>query len=243
MAGLTDLNLDLFQRSYLPSSVSREVLEANQRTIEQQLASLRLVRLDGGQLVPTVLGVLVAGNDPLMFVPGAYIQFLRLDGSALTDAVKDAASLSGPLSELLRLTEEKLEAHLESAREFTSGPIEIVRPDYPIVALQQLTRNAVLHRTYEGTAAPVRIQWFSDRIEILSPGGPYGHVNKENFGRPGVTDYRNPHLAEAMRNLGYVQKFGVGIALARKELEKNGNPPLEFEVLDTHVLAIVRRRA
>jgi ATP-dependent DNA helicase RecG len=44
-----------------------------------------------------------------------------------------------------------------------------------------------------------------------------------------------------MRNLGYVQKFGVGIALARRELEKNGNPPLEFQVEDTQVLAIVRR--
>src|SRR5258708_192775 len=31
----------------------------------------------------------------------------------------------------------------------------------------------MLHRTYEGTNTPARIQWFSDRIEILSPGGPY----------------------------------------------------------------------
>jgi ATP-dependent DNA helicase RecG len=111
-----------------------------------------------------------------------------------------------------------------------------------VVAIQQLTRNAILHRTYEGTNAPVRINWFSDRIEILSPGGPYGQVTRANFGRPDVTDYRNPHLAEAMRNLGYVQKFGVGIALARKELEKNGNPPVEFKIEDTYVLAILRRR-
>ncbi len=48
----------------------------------------------------------------------------------------------------------------------------------------------------------------------------------ENFGRPGVTDYRNPLLAEAMKVLGYVQRFGMGIPLARKELQKNGNPPL-----------------
>jgi ATP-dependent DNA helicase RecG len=239
-ANLADLDLDLFQRSYLPSSVSPEVLEANQRSVEQQLASLRLVRIEAGQVAPTVLGLLVTGQDPPMFVPGAYIQFLRLDGTSLTDAIKDATSITGPLVELLPQIEEKLAAHLETALELTSGPIEVARPDYPIVALQQLTRNAVLHRTYEGTAAPVRIQWFSDRIEILSPGGPYGQVNKENFGRPGVTDYRNPHLAEAMRNLGYVQKFGVGIALARRELEKNGNPPLEFQVQDTHVLAIMR---
>ena len=59
--------------------------------------------------------------------------------------------------------------------------------------------------------------WFWDRIEIQNPGGPYGQVTRANFGMPGITDYRNPHIAEAMKNLGYVQRFGVGISLARKE--------------------------
>jgi len=114
-----DLDLDEFRRSYLPSSVSPEVLQANQRAIEDQLASLRLVRFERGHVLPTVLGLLVVGLDPLSFVPGAYVQFLRFDGTSLTDAVKDAANISGPLSELIRLTEEKLEAHIETAREFT----------------------------------------------------------------------------------------------------------------------------
>ncbi len=100
-----------------------------------------------------------------------------------------------------------------------------------------------MHRTYEGTNAPVRITWFSDRIEMQNPGGPFGQVTRQSFGQPGITDYRNPHLAEAMKNLGYVQRFGVGIQLARQELAKNGNPPLEFVVEDAHVLAIVRRRS
>ena len=104
-------------------------------------------------------------------------------------------------------------------------------------------RNAVLHRTYEGTSAPVRITWFNDRIEVLNPGGPYGQVTRANFGQPGVTDYRNPYLAEAMKNLGYVQRFGLGIPLARRALADNGNPPLEYQVEDTYVLAVLRRRA
>ena len=61
----------------------------------------------------------------------------------------------------------------------------------------------MLHRNYESTASPVRLTWYDDRVELFSPGGPYGAVTVENFGRPGVTDYRNPVLAEAMRNLGY----------------------------------------
>ena len=68
-------------------------------------------------------------------------------------------------------------------------------------------------------------------------------MTRQNFGQPGITDYRNPHLAEALKTLGYVQRFGIGIPLARKELQKNGNPPLEFDVQDAHVLAIVKRRS
>ena len=85
--------------------------------------------------------------------------------------------------------------------------------------------------------------WFDVRIEINSPGGPYGNVTIANFGQPGVTDYRNRHLAEAMSNLGFVQRFGIGIALARGEMRKNGNPPIEFEVNNSFVLAILRAKA
>lgn len=242
-ATVEDLDLDLFARTYLPASVAPDVLEGNQRTIDQQLASLRLVAIQGRQPVPTVIGILVLGKDPPQFVPGAYAQFLRVDGTGLSDPIRDAVTISGPLPEFLRELEEKLEAHIETARDLTSGPVEILRPDYPVVALQQLVRNAVLHRNYESSNAPIRINWFSDRIEILSPGGPYGQVNRSNFGVPGITDYRNSYLAEAMRNLGYVQKFGVGIQLAKSELQKNGNPPLEYQIEDTYILAILRRRA
>ena len=45
-----------------------------------------------------------------------------------------------------------------------------------------------------------------------------------------------------MKVLGYVQRFGVGIELARRDLEHNGNPEPSFAAEDTHVLATVRRR-
>ena len=238
-ASLSDLDMEFFQRDYLPSALSPETLEANNRTVEQQLASLRFATPDS---IPTTLGILSVGIDSRRFIPGAYIQFLRMDGTELTDPARDQDEVDGPLPDMLRAIDEKLSAHISTASDFVSQPLEIRYPDYPIVALQQLVRNAVLHRDYQTTHAPVRITWFNDRIEIQNPGGPFGQVTKKNFGQPGITDYRNPHLAEVMKNLGYVQRFGVGIQLARKELAKNGNPQLEFDVQDTYVLAIVRRR-
>lgn len=155
------------------------------------------------------------------------MQFLRIDGEQLGDPIRDQKELSGPLRELLSQLDEILRVNISIATDIAMDSREIRQPDYPLVALQQLARNAVMHRSYEGTNAPVRVYWFSDRIEIHNPGGLYGQVNEHNFGH-GATDYRNPLLAEAMKVLGFVQKFGYGLPLAHRELEKNGNPPPEF---------------
>ena len=59
---------------------------------------------------------------------------------------------------------------------------------YPLEALRQITRNAVMLRTYEATNAPIHVYWFGDRIEVMSPGGAFGVVTIERFGEPGLVD-------------------------------------------------------
>lgn len=235
-----DLDLTLFKEEYLRTAVDPEILAQNDRSIEEQLASLRFIN-DMENRKPTVVGILALGTDPVQHLPGAYIQFLRIDGEELTDPIKDRKQISGSISRVLRLLDDIFEAHISVSSDITTGSTEISRPEYPIVALREIARNAVMHRNYEGTNAPVRITWFNDRIEIQSPGGPYGQVSVETFGAQGVTDYRNPHLAEVLKSLGYVQKFGVGISLARKEMEKNGNPDPEFVAELFHCLVVLRK--
>ena len=239
-ASIDDLNLDVFQREYLTSALAPEVLDENQRSLTQKLTSLRFTTPEPNSR-PTSLGILVAGKEPRQFIPGFYIQFVRFDGTELTDPIRDQKDISGSLIDLLRYVDEVLQANISTASDITAQPIEIKQPDYPIVALQQLVRNAVMHRSYEETNAPVRVYWFNDRIEIHSPGGLFGQVNRQNFGH-GVTDYRNPHLAEAMKTLGYVQRFGIGIPTAQKELKKNRNPPAEFIVEDSNLAVVIRRQ-
>lgn len=238
---LDDIDKDVFNQQYLPATVPFDILEQNHRALEQQLAAMRLIST-ATPPEATVLGVLVVGKDPRHFIPGAYVQFVRFDGEDLTDPIKAQREIDGPITDVLRMLDETFEVHITTAADITSRSVEIRHPDYPIVALQQLARNAVLHRTYEGTNAPVLIYWFANRVEIHSPGGPYGRVTKQNFGTPSMTDYRNPHLAEAMKNLGYIQRFGIGIQLAKREMAKNGNPPLEFFVEDTNVMVVLRRQ-
>ena len=133
----------------------------------------------------------------------------------------------------------KLDAHNRTEVDITSGPREIRRHLHAPDALRQIAYNAVMHRTYEATNAPVRVTWFDDRVEIISPGGAYGAVTAENFGQPGAADYRNPSLADSMRVLGLVQRFGVGIDTARAALRRNAQPDLVFDVQPTLVRCVI----
>ena len=237
-----ELSRTAFEGEYLPNAFAPDIIEANDRTYEQRLAACRMIAT-ADDPIPTVLGVLTIGNSPRTWLPCAYIQFLRIRGVEWSDPIADEDNIEGTLSTMLRRLDEKLKAHLSTSVDLTSGATEQRASPYPLAALQQLARNAIMHRTYESTNAPIRVYWFDDRIEIHSPGGPFGIVTVENFGKPGVADYRNPHIAEAMKVLGYVQRFGVGIATAQRELAKSGNPQAEFVVEPNNVLVTVRRGA
>ena len=239
---LSDLNVRQFQEEYLPHAFNQGLLAENRRSIKEQLAVLKMIT-SADECRATVLGGLVLGTNPRDLFPGAYIHFHRIAGKGLSDPVVDTQEIDGTVSDILRRIEEKLRSHMTVAVDITSEDRERRISDYPMQALQQIVRNAVMHRSYESTNAPTRIYWFQDRIEIHSPGGPFGQVTPENFGTPGLTDYRNPNLAEALKVFGYVQRFGVGLDTVQRLLRDSGHPPPEFIVNQNHVAVVIRRRA
>lgn len=232
---LDDLDLDFLRIHYLPSAIAPDVLLQNRRPLDRQLHSLRL--LDGGR--PTWGALLAFGRDPQRWVPGAWVQFLRIDGASITDPIRDQKALTGRLDDVLRRLDELFTLNVSVRTEVAGRPREVQQPDYPVAALQQLGWNAVMHRSYEGTHAPTRVYWYADRIEMTSPGGLYGRVTSENFGT-GVTDYRNSLVAEIMHHLGFGQRFGLGVPLASEALRDNGNPPATFDFEPTQVSVTLR---
>ena len=183
-AGLRDLLVGRFMDEYLPAAVGAKTLKANDRTAEEWLVAAKMI-VAADDPTPTVAGMLVLGRQPQRYLPGAYVQFLRVGGREWGGDVIDEARCDGSVADLVRRLDDKLISHNRTAVEFLSGPTETRRSTYPLNALQQLVRNAVMHRAYEGTNAPVQVYWFDDRIEINSPGGPYGALTPENFGSPG----------------------------------------------------------
>lgn len=233
---LTRLDLETFRQTYRPQAVAAEVIEENHRGVKEQLAALRFFSLKRN--CPTNAGMLVFAYDPLDLFPGAKVQFVQFGGTGLDNEVLAEKSFTGNLLTVLAELDSLLKGRFTQKPVTVSDLRERVVFDFPPEAVRELLMNAVLHRDYQSTS-PVRFYEFSDRIEIQNPGGLYGEASRENF--PHVNAYRNPIIAEAMHVLGYVNRFGRGIARAKRSLQENGSPEPRFEFETNHFLVSISK--
>lgn len=218
---LGDISIDLFKLRYLPSAIDADTLAENNRELKAQLASLKFYDLK--EDCPTYAGILMFGSNPRFFIPGAYVQYVRFKGDDEASDFDFEYRFDGDLTTQLRQMEEFIKANI----------VKMVLPElggnyissYPLRAIKELLFNAVIHKDYQSNA-PVKFYEFSDRIEISNAGGLYGKARPENF--PNENDYRNPALAEAVKNLGFINAFNVGVKAALAALKKNGSPEPEF---------------
>ncbi len=223
---LDDLSVEHFKINYLTSAVDKETLAENGRTIEEQLASLRF--FDQREKCPTNAGILIFGLNPEFYLPGAYLQFIKFSGEEMTTDVEFEKKFSGALITELKLIDEFVKSNVIKERPVKKDSFqETTIQNYPYWALRELIMNAIMHRNYESNA-PIYIYEFSNRIEIINPGGLFGEVTPQNF--PNASDYRNVVLAEAMKVLGYVNRFNYGVKRAKEELIQNGNGEPDFDL-------------
>ena len=233
-ASLSDLDLAAFSRIYLPKAIADDVLESERRDIKSQLSSLRLY--DKQADCPTNAAVLLFGKNTKYFFPGAYIQHVLFDGLDNAADILNQNEFSGSLVSMLP----RLEAFVEtSVIQKRPSPVSMLQEkilvNYPQWAIRELLMNAVMHRDYRSNT-PTKFYQYKNRLEIVNPGGLYGNARPENF--PDVNDYRNPVIAEALRVMGYVNKFNRGIARVQKELVENGNGKAAFTVDKVTVFSV-----
>lgn len=225
-SSISDLSMDYFKSSYLSLAIEKETLIDNGRTIEEQLSSLRFY--DIKENCPTNAGIILFGINPEYFLPGDYIQYVKFGGDDFVSDVEYEKKFSGALITELNSIDDFIKNNILKERPVKTNSFqEQTIRNYPYWALRELIMNAIMHRSYESNA-PIYIYEFKNRIEIINPGGLFGDVTKENF--PNASDYRNIVLAEAMKILGYVNRFNYGIKRAKEEFIKNGNPEPEFDI-------------
>ena len=222
---LKDLDITLFKKEYLFKAVAEDILQEDKRTIEEQMASLGLYDLR--YQCPTNAAIVLFGNNPERFLHGAYIQYVRFKGLDRAGDIINEHKFSGNLCKVLPRIDVFVETSIAQKRPI---PISVLREKtvskYPYWATRELLMNAIMHRDYESNA-PVAFYEYDDHIEIQNAGGLYGKVSANNF--PNVSDYRNPFIAEAMKVLGYVNRFSRGVYRVQKELEENGNGKASFD--------------
>jgi len=225
-ATMNDIDVNYIKQDYLPQVIDTEVLACDKRDIKEQLASIHLY--DMTHDCPTNAAIILFGNNPRHFLPGFYIQYVRFAGKAIGGQVLNEKRFQGPLYRLLP----ELELFVSNAI-ITQRPVAIslfrekAVINYPNNALRELLMNACMHRDYQSNM-PVRLYQFDDHIEIMNAGGLYGEARPENF--PTVNDYRNPIIAEAMKEMKYVNMFNQGIQRVKTMLQDNGNPEPKFTV-------------
>lgn len=222
---IDDLDVSLIRKEFLPKAVAEDVLAEDKRDITDQLASLGLYDLRYN--CPTNGAIVLFGKNPERHVHGAYIQYVRFKGNDRVGDILNEHKFSGNLCRVLPKIDAFVETSISQKR---SIPVSVLREEtvskYPYWATRELLMNAIMHRDYEGNA-PIQFYEYDDRIEIQNPGGLYGKVSPDNF--PNVSDYRNPFIAEAMKVLGYVNRFSRGVYRVQKELEENGNGQASFD--------------
>lgn len=228
-ATLEDISQEYFTLSYLSLAIDEDTLRANGRTIKQKLAALRFFDIKND--CPTNAGIIMFGLNPLFFLPGAYIQYIKFKGNLVTEGVEFEKQFSGALISELKSIDDFIKNNIikERAVKTDSFKEDFVK-NYSYWALRELTMNAIMHRNYDSNS-PIYIYEFPSRIEIINPGGLFGDVTPSNF--PYASDYRNVALAESMKLLGYVNRFNYGVQNAISELEKNGNgrPVFDLELI------------
>lgn len=225
-ATIEDISEEYFSLSYLPLAIDEETLRANGRSIKFKMAALRFWDIKND--CPTNAGILMFGLNPLFFLPGAYIQYIKFQGELVTEGVEFEKQFSGALISELKNIDDFIKNNIIKERAVRQESFqETTVKNYSYWALRELVMNAIMHRSYESNS-PIYIYEFASRIEIVNPGGLYGDVTPKNF--PNASDYRNVVIAESMKRLGYVNRFNYGVQNATNELEKNGNGTPVFDL-------------
>lgn len=233
-ASLDDLELDYIKNTYLPSVVDADILSQDKRDLKDKMASIHLY--DRMNDCPTYAAIILFGKNPRYYMPGDYVQYVRFEGKEKGGEILNEKRFQGPLHSMLPALESFVSDAVITQRPVVASLFrEKTVINYPKNALRELLMNACMHRDYQANM-PIRLYQFDDHIEIMNAGGLYGEARPENF--PMVNDYRNPIVAEAMKEMKYVNMFNQGVKRVQDMLRENGNREAKFDVSKLTVFCV-----
>ena len=230
-ASLKVLNQDVLQRYVLEKRIDRPGF--GKLSEPEQYELLNITR-NGTPTLAAILNFAIYPQGYLpqlgitaIVVPGTEIGSLAEDSARFLDNKRIEGTIAEMVEEALAFCKRNMKTRTVIAPD--TG-LRTDRTEYPINALREIILNALIHRDYslytEGT--PVQLDFFSDRVEVHSPGCLYGRATIEQLGhsRP---DLRNPALAVMAETLTDSENRYSGIPTIRCEMEAYGLPAPVFE--------------
>lgn len=196
--------------------------------LQQLLFEIGAVSAEGK---PTVAGTLLFGRRPQVFLPQSGIVFVKFagpepraeDGSA---GYGRREEIQGPLA---RMVERAWNVVWEEMRvgATVNGLAREENLAYPRFAVREALVNAICHRDYRLSGRRVEIRMFSDRLEVISPGGLPGYITIDNIVEEHFS--RNPRIVNGLYQWGYIEELGLGIDRMIEEMVGAGQPPPKFQ--------------
>ena len=200
--------------------------------IEQQYELTGITRNGGITLMALVLfGLYPQAYLPQLSViatnvPGREMGALDADGNRFSDSKR----IEGTLPDMLEGALAFVRTNMRTATKIDPATGErLDLPQYPIVAVREAILNALVHRDYSfhTEGMPIQLTMYTDRMEIVNPGGLYGRLTVDQLGQA-QPDTRNPSLITAMETLGKTENRYSGIPTIRYAMKKQGLPEPVF---------------
>ncbi len=213
-------------------------------TVEEMLVEIGALT-PGGQ--PSTAGVLLFGKNPQAFFPQSGLTFVKFMGAELRGegglpGYGRREEITGPLARIIERAWQVVyeEMHVGAV---VKGLEREDKTEYPRFAVREALVNAVCHRDYRIKGRRIEIRLFSDRMEIISPGGLPGFITVDNI----VDEHfsRNPRLVAGLFQWGYIEELGLGVDRMIEEMMQAGHPPPKFRAVPysfTVTLSNVRER-
>lgn len=224
-------NIDMERvKAYLGRRSERSRSAGRLNHVEKALVGLDCVMAkSNGELVPTNAGILFFGYGPQQHILQSDVVCVLFRDELGVGRYIDRKNITGTIQELIDEAEAFLNRYVAVGARI-EGWKRIDLPEYPIEALREAVVNAVIHRDYSRGGESIRIFYYTDRIEIHSPGLLLPGITIEQMKRGEVTSkLRNPVLANLLKDVpGYMERLGSGIRFMLSETKRLGLPAPQF---------------
>lgn len=121
--------------------------------------------------------------------------------------------------------------------EIIKGPYRETMEEIPLVAYREAVANAIVHRDYS-RQVDLRIEIFSNRIEVVSPGGLPVGISESEYLEGRVSIPRNQILADMFLRLKIIEKLATGIRRIKEHYRDYAVNP-EFEIHENSIVVIL----